>query len=86
MFADTIRNRLARLVDAPVKDMWYAVKLKTPTCDCSSGIMHNLLDMRQVNELFVGISFDPTSKAEQVPALRPPVSSNDSFRPLFAYE
>ena len=83
-----MRTRLRKLGDAPVKDLWKAVKTTRSgsTCDNSSRTNRLLSDVENVNNFFASISFNPSFQQEQVTAFRPLVSNSDEFCPPFAHD
>ena len=68
-----VRTRLRKLGDAPVKDLWKAVKTTRSgsTCDNSSRTNRLLSDVENVNNFFASISFNPSFQEEQVTACIP---------------
>ena len=83
--AYNVRNRLRKLVDAPVQSMWAALHTHNNAHKNKNRASHLLNDVEQVNAFFASYSYDPLYKAESVSAYRPSSKGND-FQPIYAYE
>jgi hypothetical protein len=82
-----MRNRLRKVTNAPIKEMWKALKLKNPERDSSSRIRHLLADTNRVNQYFANVSFDQAYNETAVEAERPSVfGATTAFKPLYAYD
>lgn len=83
IIADTLHNRLSRLVHAPVKDMWNIINFKTAAREYKDRTRHLLSDVECVKEFFSCILFDPLYKVEQVTKFCPPFPQQPQFSPSF---
>lgn len=81
-----MRNRLRKLVLAPVNEMWKALKLNSSTRGNNDRTRRLLADPESVNQYFADISFDPAYNDQRISALRPTTLVGASLQPLFAYE
>jgi hypothetical protein len=87
IIATNMRNRLRKVTNAPIKEMWQALKLNNPERDSSSRIRHLLADTNRVNQYFANVSFDQAYNETVVEAERPSVfGATTAFKPLYAYE
>jgi hypothetical protein len=87
IIATNMRNRLRKVTNAPIKEMWKALKLNNPERDSSSRIRHLLADTNRVNQYFANVSFDQAYNETAVEAERPSVfGATTAFKPLYAYE
>jgi hypothetical protein len=75
IIANNMRNRLRKVANAPIKEMWKALKLNNPERDCGSRIRHLLADINRVNKYFANVSFDQAYNEMAVEA-------NVDFRPI----
>ena len=86
IIGNNVRNHFHRLADAPVRDMWNALKPKAIYGDRSGTLIS---DVDKVNEYFANISFDPSYNVNNVNALRRSGYENyenGEYHPLYSYE
>ena len=88
IIAGNVRSRLRKLADAPVSEMWKALRLHGYRDDSSSSRTRNLLlDLENVNKYFADISFNPQYKESDVMAFLSNVSYDESaIHELSAFE
>jgi hypothetical protein len=82
-----MRKRLCRLVSAPIKQVWSALKPDKSERNGTVKIRRLLANANKVNEYYASISTDPDYKELKLAGLRLTLSAlHTDFQPLYAYE
>jgi hypothetical protein len=87
--ATNLSNRFNRLADAPVKEMWTALKPKASGANSGDRNSKLLSDVDLVNNYFANISFDPLYNVNNVNAFRRFIKEDEvnvAYYPLYSYE
>jgi hypothetical protein len=80
-------NHLRKVANAPIKDMWIALKFNNSKRDCGSRIRHLQAGIDSVNKYFANVSFDQAHNEMAVEAQRPSVfGATTAFKPPYAPE
>jgi hypothetical protein len=87
IISNNMRKRLCRLVSAPIKQVWSALKPDKSERYGTVRTRRLLADADKVNEYYANISTDPDYNEQELAGLRPTLSAlRTDFQPLYAYE
>lgn len=87
IISNNMHNRLRKLVDAPIKQVWSMLKPDNSERNGTSRTRHLLANADKVNEYYANISTDPNYNEQHLASLRPNRSAlRADFQPLLAYE